>query len=157
MSGCIREICMLSLLFGVLRHITPEGSIKKISGALCSAILVCAFLSDIRGTDFTAFFRETARYRENTEVILQNAENSRERLSRLVIEDECEAYILDKAAELGIVLHGAEVSARWSTEGFWLPESVTLEGVLSETQKTALTDIIETELGIKGERQLWRN
>ena len=39
-------------------------------------------------------------------------------LERAVIESECEAYISDRADALGLADTGADVTARWSEEGF---------------------------------------
>lgn len=155
MGECVRELCMLSVLFGVILNIMPEGGVKKVSAILCSAVFVTVFLTAFGQTDFSALFKETARYREESSALTDNAEDSRRRLSRIVIQSECEAYILDKAEKLGIRGASAKVSARWSTDGFWLPEKATVSAECTVPQREALCDAIETELGIGREQQTW--
>lgn len=155
MGESVRELCMLSVLFGVLLNITPEGSVKKVSTVLCSAVFVTVLLTGFGQTDFSAFLTETARYREESCALADNAEDSRRRLSRLVIQSECEAYISDKAEKLGIQGASVKVSARWSTEGFWLPEKAVIRAECTPQQRAALSEAMETELGIGREQQIW--
>ena len=67
-----------------------------------------------------------------------------------IIAEQTEAYILDKAGELG-----AEVTVRVETrtggDGVPVPWSAELTGARSE----ALASALETELGIPAERQVW--
>lgn len=155
MGECIRQLCMLSVLFGVLLDITPEGSVKKVSCIVCSAALITLILSGIKNTDLSDYYLETARYREMSAAISANAQESNERLSRLVIQSECEEYIKDKATVLGITDISVKVAARWNSDGFWMPETVTLQAVCSQEAKVRLSDIIETELGIEKGNQTW--
>lgn len=155
MSECIRQLCMLSVLFGVLLDITPEGSVKKVSCIVCSAALISLILSGIKNTEVADYYTETARYREMSAAISANAQESNERLSRLVIQSECEEYIKDKATVLGITGIGVKITARWHSDGFWMPETVTLQGEGSQEAKVRLSDIIETELGIEKGNQTW--
>lgn len=155
MGECIRQLCMLSVLFGILLDITPEGSVKKVSCIVCSAALITLILSGIKNTDASDYSIETARYREMSAAITSNAQESSERLSRLVIQSECEEYIKDKAAALGVTDMGVKVTARWNSDGFWMPETVTLQAVCSQETKMRLSDIIETELGVRKGNQIW--
>lgn len=155
MSECIRQLCMLSVFFGILLDITPEGSVKKVSSILCAAALITLILSGLKNTDNADFYAETARYREMSAAISANAQESRERLSRLVIQSECEEYIKDKATVLGITDISVKVTARWSSDGFWMPETVTLQAECSQEAKVRLSDIMETELGIGKGNQIW--
>lgn len=155
MSECIRQLCMLSVLFGILLDITPEGSVKKVSCIVCSAALIALILSGIKNTDVSEFYIETARYREMSAAITSNAQESGERLSRLVIQSECEEYIKDKAVALGVTDMDVKVTACWNTDGFWMPETVVLRGSCSQEIKMRLSDILETELGVAKGNQIW--
>ena len=155
MGECVREVCMLSVLFGVLLAITPEGSIKKISAVVCSAALITVVLSSVKETDLSVYCEEAARSREKSAAISRNAQDSTQRLSRLVIERECEAYIIDRAESIGIDGLSVKINARWSGEGFWLPESAVLSAACEEGKKALLGEILETELGVRREKQTW--
>ena len=71
--------------------------------------------------------------------------------SRTIIESDCCAYILDKAAALGASVRDASVSLKWSSEGFWYPAECGIDGQYSEE----LSRAIESELGIGREGQKW--
>ena len=62
---------------------------------------------------------------------------------------------MDTARLLQVPLQSAEVEARWSTEGLWVPYAVKLIGEPDEEGKAALTARIQTDLGIPAERQTW--
>ena len=60
---------------------------------------------------------------------------------------------MDKATQLGLDGLWAEVTARWSDEGFWYPWEARLGG--PESGRAELERLIEAELGIPAERQSW--
>ena len=77
------------------------------------------------------------------------------RIFRLVIEEEIRTYIRDKAEASGLEIVSAEPSLRWSTEGLWIPDSVSILFAGTDSAKTALAKRLEAELGIPLERQQW--
>ena len=79
----------------------------------------------------------------------------RDSMSRTVIEQECETYIMDKARSLGIELTEVKVRAFWSSEGVWVPQSARIRSDCTESQRKRLSDVILAELGIPAENQEW--
>ena len=154
MSEAIRQLCLLSVLFGVLLSLCPEGSVKKICSVACSAALITAMFTGVTGEGNSIAFPEIARYREQSAALTHSAEENENRLNRLLIEEECEAYIEDKAEKLGFPLSRCRVSVRWE-DGFWMPEAVELTGDGDENTRRELEERIEAELGIRRERQTW--
>ena len=73
----------------------------------------------------------------------------REELGKL-ISQQTEAYILDKAGELGLEVT-VRVETRTEGNGIPVPWSAELTGSWSQ----ALASALETELGIPAERQVW--
>ena len=71
---------------------------------------------------------------------------------RVVIEQECEAYILDKAALHGITCR-VKVTCKAGEEGVWLPWAVEFLEPTSESGRNILTRIAEEDLGIPPQRQ----
>ena len=90
-----------------------------------------------------------ARQAESQERQAELADTQTEAMASIIAE-QTEAYILDKAGELG-----AEVTVRVETrtggDGVPVPWSAELTGARSE----ALASALETELGIPAERQVW--
>ncbi len=157
MSGAIREICALSILCGAAMSIMPEGGAKRVAGILTAAILLTAILTPLKGIDFESYALLAAQYRQQEAELTARGEEINERLSRAVIEREYEAYIMDKANEMGIDIKEADVEVQWSTEGVWLPYSVCIAANAATAQKTALEDAVAAELGIPGERVTWES
>ena len=77
-----------------------------------------------------------------------------EELNRAVIEEECAAYILDKAAQCGVSLADAQVTLQWSTDGYWYPYAVRLV-TSGAAENSRLAQTIEADLGIPRARQEW--
>lgn len=140
-----------ALCCAVLTEITPKGSVKGIVKALCGMVMALALISPLLKADGSVYALNMAKYRENAlEVSAQGKEIS-DRLSRTIIEEECRAYILDKAAALGAQLSDAAVTLKWSSQGLWYPVGCTLRGEYS----AALESAIAAELGIGPEEQKW--
>ena len=127
----------------------------RIMQLLCTAALTMAILSPIKEIDFDIYALETARLREAEAAINESAERIDDRLNRAVIEEQCEEYILDKAEELGANVSGVNVQAQWSLEGIWVPYSAEIDAPDIGSAKAALESVIENELGIPAERQMW--
>ena len=88
-----------------------------------------------------------ARCKLDAEQYADQGEQYSKNLNRTIIEDECRAYILDKADETGIELAEVTVTAEWSTDGYWYPHEVRIVSGADENQ--------QTQLGISAENQDW--
>ena len=155
MEGLIRELCALSILCGVALSLTPEGSGRRVMSFACSLALLSCVLGGIKTLDWDVYSMEISRYRESEQTFLEQSGEIRDDLDRRVIEAECRAYVLEQAVRLGIPIRDAAVRVDWSTEGLWVPYKATVYGNLTDQEKGRLARILETELGIPGERQEW--
>lgn len=70
-----------------------------------------------------------------------------------IIGEETGAYILDKAAELGISCQEVRVTCAVEENGVPYPASVVLVGDLTEEEQARLSRRIEADLAIPAERQ----
>ena len=74
-------------------------------------------------------------------------------LERTYIEEQCAAYILAKAGQVGAEVESVSVRAQWDDGALvWYPREAVMTGRYSE----ALARAVEAELGIPPERQSWR-
>ena len=105
--------------------------------------------------DLDAYALEMARYREQEQRFLLENREKNARLNRLVIEQEYETYILDKARSYGLALASVEMELEWSGEGFWVPHGVTIAYRGEERQRRGMESLIAADLGIPAERQIW--
>ena len=126
MSAAIRELCLLAVLCAAVTSICPEGNVKKICSLTCSIVMITSALKPLAGFDFNEYAVQLAHYREMGAALTESSQELDNRLNRLVIEEECSAYIWDKAREYGVELTEVRVTAAWSTDGFWYPEGAVI-------------------------------
>lgn len=151
MASLVKEVCVLSILFGIVLSLSPEGNVKKITNILCSVILISVLISPIIDFDYKNYSLELTKYRDREREFLQNSIEQNKNINRSVIEQECQTYILDKAQQLNIYDAEPKVTVQWSTEGFWLPYAVEIK----HEYCSELAELIEADLGIPQTRQHW--
>ncbi len=154
MRDALRTLCVLAVFCGAALRLAPEGGVKRVMQVLISALLLGELLSGLLSLP-TDLALDTARLRENENRLLQTAADSRERMNRLVIEEELRTYIQNKAAGLGVSLTAVELSLRWETDGLWLPDSITLRGTGDESAVSRLLGELGAELGIERGKLKW--
>jgi len=155
MSELVEKLCVLSVFFGLALSLMPEGTVKKLSPAVGAAALLLCLLDGVAAVDTEGLMLDIARYRALSETLTADSEALRERLDRQSIERECQTYIEGKAEELGLHSLSVHVTAQWSAEGFWMPETAELSGSWNERARKRLEGLIEAELGIPAQRQEW--
>lgn len=155
MSAMIREVCALSILFGMIMSIIPQGGVKRITGILCSAALIIAVITPIKDIDIESYAQLLARYHEQEKELSAKGEEINNRLNRAVIINEYQSYIMDKAVELGIDVKEARVEVQWSTDAVWMPYSVCISADANSVERGILEDKLKAELGIPAERVKW--
>lgn len=155
MGEMLRRACILSVVFGAASTMVSDKGVERIMKILCACILVICVLEPFKKMDFESFSVNMAEYREKEKELLENGENMRERLNRMVIEDEYAAYIMEKAEETGIAITNAKVSTQWDSDGIWRPYEAYIEFESDDLKISAFKKLIKAELGIPEERQTW--
>ncbi len=154
MRDCIRELCVLSLFLGAALSLCPEGGTKRVLRLFSTAALLALILNAAGRLDLSAYPLDLALYREREMQLAERGEELRQEMNRLVIEQEYAAYIQDKAASMGIALRDVRIGVRWSSEGVWIPESSSI-GCEGDAERSLIGTVLESELGIAAERQVW--
>lgn len=132
--------------------LTPEGRVKAVVRLLCGVVMASALLLPLMRPQLGDYGLNLSKYRTNAAQAAGEAENIKRSLDRKLIEAEMEAYILDKATALGAEVNGAHVALEWSTDGFWYPVGVEVQGEYCP----GLSRLIEAELGVAVQAQQWR-
>ncbi len=135
--------------------VTPEGKVKKIVALICGLMTVLVLLKPLTGFDYASFSKYLTQYRNDAEAFSSNIESENENLKRRIIEDKCQAYILDKGKSLGITELAVTVTAEWSEDGFWYPIGASLVTNANGETRDKLSQGIEAELGISPEELIW--
>ncbi|MBR0208565.1 MAG: hypothetical protein IJQ43_06690 [Oscillospiraceae bacterium] len=151
----LRGICAASVFFGLALALLPEGREKRVASLCVTAALVLMLLGLFRSFRWDGYAVSLAEMRSAANAICADAEEGRRALSRRVIEQECEEYIMDKAADLSLAVRSVKVSAGWSREGVWVPERVSITLAEDGPGRARIASLIEAELGISEQVQEW--
>jgi len=144
-------ICFSAIL------ISPDGSTKKAVWLACAIAMAIAVVYPVTDINFEQYSKVIAEYRTAADKITNNAKEDSENLNRLYIQEQCAAYILDKADKMGIALTKVNVLAQWADEGYWYPVSADIACRCTQNEINTLSGIIESELGISKDSQNWCN
>lgn len=136
--------------------LTPKGRVRDVTRLVCGVVTALALISPVKQLDMSLYSMNLAQYRQELEKKTEAVTQAGNRLSRAIIQEECCAYILDKAQVLGMDVGNVSVTVKWGDEQeLWYPYEVSLEGAADSAGRQALARTIEAELGIPEERQVW--
>lgn len=132
----------------------PEGAVKKLGRLTGGLLLLLAVLSPIGALDSRDLTEILLDYRIQSQSYSAALETENAQLIKTIIEQETAAYIQDKAAELGIQCRAA-VTCTESEDGIACPERVVISGTLTQGQIEQLEHLIEQELAIPADDQIY--
>ena len=140
----------MTLLLSVVQTLIPKGSLREIASFVGGLLLLAVLLRPLGSVDLSAVSLDLAPYRQTVEQ--RQAELEQEGQKELIglIEAELGSYIWDKAADLGLTL---QVQVTVEPDGSGVPATVSVE--LTGPRSEALSQWLETELGVPAERQVW--
>ena len=150
LRGWLLGIISVSLLCALADALMPPGAVKRVGQFICGLVMLAAVLSPLSGLDmeggqrwldgwFSSLEDREAELREQTDQTMKG-----------IIETECAAYIVDKAAQLG-----AACSARTECRrdgGLYLPQRVEVTGAVPPPLQSELVQIIVRDLGVPEEQ-----
>ncbi len=151
----VRAIAGAALICAAATALTPKGKVKNVLKLLCGIVLITAMINPFINEELPTVSMDMAEYRREAEEIIGRAEEKENSLSRTIIEDELETYILDKAKSMDAELQSVEVSVKWGDEGCWYPYEVRVTADIPQREKNLISNSIEAELGVPDERQYW--
>lgn len=124
------------------------GEGRKVLSGLFLALVILGRFGALDKDDLVPEFSRAAA---DAEAVVAEGEAQAERMKFSLITRSCEAYILDKAAELGA---SVTVSVTLSPES-GLPDSAAITGQLTPLQRQRLAGEITQALGIEKEALVW--
>lgn len=140
--GCVFFCGIIGHLVSDLRH---KKVVQLVSGTLLT-ITVLGPLSSVDISDYMDFEIEAFSPEQYVDMGKQAAWNAQEQC----IKETCESYISSKANELGMMV-SSEVHLNEMME----PAIVRIHGQSDSTGQHALEVILEEDLGITKENQVW--
>lgn len=138
------------LIAGILQSFWKEGSCARILKLLCGVFFMVTALKPLGRLEIPDVSQWVSTWESEGEAAVRQGEDSFDQAYADGIRQRLEAYILDKAAQLGVTV---EVTLTLSPEG--LPEGAVLSGDAAEVEKEKLMAILSTDLGIPKEKLQW--
>lgn len=136
----------------ILRLLEGKGSaasIAKMLTGIFMAVTVIGPITQVRLSDALELLPDISA---DAQAAVSEGEASAKNALAESISSQLEAYILDKAAQLGVTLI---VEVELSDDIIPTPARVRLKGNVSPYAKTRLQDILRSDLGIDKENQIW--
>ena len=146
----VLSLTAAALLGGLLLSCVPEGSGRKILRLVCGILLTVTALKPLGQLRLPDLDALTGEYRQQAEAAVAMGQEMARMEAQEGIRKALEAYILDKAAELGL-----EITPEVFLDGSGIPVCVQLEGDVSSGMRQKMQTIITNDLGIPGEAQEW--
>ncbi|WP_186564428.1 stage III sporulation protein AF [Lawsonibacter celer] len=148
-------ITCAAMIVALAEGLTPPGAIRKVGKLTGGLVLLLAILQPILGLDGAALTRSLTEYRLDLSAYSDSLEEENGELMKEIIAEQSAAYIVDKAAELGI---SCQVTVETVQDGDYpVPETVTVIGELDMAQQEALKRQIETDFAIPAQRQYYKS
>ena len=148
MKAYLMKVICAALVCALAESLGGDGPGKAARRLVGGLFLVLAVLSPLGNMDLPRLDLDSL-HREAESVTAQGtALAEQERLK--VISDACEAYIWNKAAEMGM-----ELQVRVELDRQGLPVRAELRGLASPLERQELTQVIVRELGLEKEDVLW--
>ena len=144
------RIVAAALISGIAIRLTGGGGIGEIIRMLCGLFMSLVLLQPIIGRRELQWEFMLPQIRRQAEENVLEGVAAAEKIRQEFIMRQAETYISNRAAEMD-----TEIQAEIMLGEDNLPESVVLTGAVSPLNKSRLTQIIASELGIPRERQEW--
>lgn len=141
------SVISAAVILGILKGIWGGSPLMKLVGGL---FLTLVILQPLARFDFSDMRDYYSGFSQMGSAFAADGELQAAEAGRSIIKEQVEAYILDKAKDLGAQI---QVSVELGEDD--TPVSACLEGTVSPYTKAELEQILEAELAIAKENQLW--
>lgn len=148
-------VIAVSLLCAVADALMPTGAVRRVGKLVCGLVLLGAVLSPVAGLDVESGRQWLDGYLASVRNREAELTETVESQMKGIIEQEYAAYIVDKAAELGLTCT-VRVECELSEDGLYLPIRTEVAGLETAGGQEKLIRVIETDLGVPAERQFYR-
>ena len=148
----VTTVLAVGVICALADTLMPEGAVKRVGKLVCGMALLCAVLKPVVSLDLSAGEKMARAYFEGIkreELRLDGQVNSG---ITAIIEKECAAYIVDKAAQLGITCQ-TQVVCEPDENGLPVPWKVRITGELTQEEQESLAGVVEGDLAIPRVRQ----
>ena len=141
-----------ALIAALADGLMPKGPVKQVGKLVCALVLLAAVLSPLARLEVPAGALGLDGLQGQVQQRQQELEEQNGQMMKTLIERETAAYIVDKAAQLGLSCQ-AQVTCQAGSDGTWEPWSAHLTGQWTQEEREQLSQVLESELNIPSDRQ----
>lgn len=150
MKSWLLGIVLTSLAAGLARQLAPKGREQAVVRLVGGLLMALAILRPLAGGAWEGLDLETEGIKLRGEELAGTYRKNQQETLSAIIAEKTEAYIWDKANQLGLDCT-VSVSTAPGESGVPLPESAVIHG----TYSGELARCMEEEVGIPAEKQIW--
>ena len=153
MKGYLISVVAAAMICGIIQKLLGEkGTIGLMGKLLCGVFLALTLIAPLRSVKLQDPDSFAHAYAQDAKMLTLEGEEYAQDALAASIKQRTEAYILDKAAGMDVAL---TVEVTLDESQIPVPLSVRITGAVSPYAKQRLTTIIQEELGIDKEHQIW--
>lgn len=151
--GYLLRITAGAFAGAILLAALPKGTPRRVAAMLCGLLMLLLALTPLSELDYDSLAEAISRLELEKEEARTGIEIQNQELVARIISGRVQAYILDKAAALGLtVTVELEMETRSATP---YPKAVTIHGEATPVQKQQLQQYLEQTFAIPVQRQVW--
>lgn len=150
MKQWLLGIVLTAFAGGLARQLAPSGREQAMVRLVSGLLLTLAILRPLAGMDWEGPALQAGSFQDQTSEQAEMYRKNQQEALAAIIAEKTEAYIWDKANQLGLACQ-VTVATAAGESGIPLPDTVTILGPYSP----ALAACIEEEVGLPAEKQIW--
>lgn len=152
MREYILSIIVTAILCAMIKGLIGEKSTtSKIVNMLCGILMAVTLIAPLKDIKFYNIPSYINSLTVDADKYIQEGSSKAEKSVLVIITEQTEAYILDKADRMGLDI-SVEVELNDNSN---VPDRVTVTGKLSPYAKEVFSNFLQDELGIAKEKQQW--
>lgn len=156
MSGIgqyVYTVIAATIFVAILQSLVPgKGTAATLIKVTAGVYLISVVISPIVKVRLNGLLDYAANIESDASGIIADAQNQMNGEIERIILEEAESYILDEASK-----RGAEIAVQITMEkdGSYALQGITIRGSVSPLIRSQLSTLIETDLGISEDMQIW--
>lgn len=152
LAGFVFTLFAAAMICGILEGIGKQTGFHKLLKLLCGIFLMLTVLLPVSRLSIEGVSPFAFPYTAEGEQAAQNGENYARSTLAGIIKAETQAYILDKATQMGASI---DVKVTVSDDPVPIPVAVHMLGEISAQQRQELSQMLTNDLNIAKENQIW--
>ena len=142
-----------AILCGILKYMYSTTEARSWADVLCGAYMLLVLLSMFKQIDVQELLPSIASERYDVQKYISNGEQYAQNTVVEIIKENCEAYVMEQANQMDIPV---TVEIMISDTDLPAPVGIYISGQVSPYEKAAFGKMLEEDLGISREAQIWR-